>query len=309
MADATIRADLATAELEFLEREKEKIIIAKQLADVKSMAAIEEIRNKEALSRIPVDVKPAIDIGFSRPKLELNKMLPRWLKGGDKIALDNYLQKLAEVCTQCSYTDDAIRATLFVANADQELIKVLNDLKSIVSSSYEKICEVLRSYYRLTPEDYRVKFRSVKKSADETFAQFSGCLGGSFDRWMTATKSTTFENMREVVIMEAFLQGTDRALANHIFDKEPETVDEAARCADNFISRRTARDQIFNKPEYKKTDNQKQSNKFSRNRTFNGKPSQSKNGNVLTEKPSVPNGNNDKEVVRNLNTQGLTGEA
>jgi hypothetical protein len=100
--------------------------------------------------------------------------------------------------------------------------------------------------------------------------------------------------MREVVIMEAFLQGTDRALANHIFDKEPETVDEAARCADNFISRRTATDQIFNKPENKKTDNQKQQNKFSRNRIFNGKPSQSKNGNVVTEKPSVPNGNNDK---------------
>jgi hypothetical protein len=176
-------------------------------------------------------------------------MLPRWLKGGDKIALDNYLLKFAEVCTQCGYTDDAIRATLFVANADQELTKVLNDLKSSMSSCYEKICEVLHSYYRLTPEDNRVRFRSVKKSADETFAQFSGRLVGSFDRWMTATKSTTFENMREVVIMEAFLQGTDRALANHIFDKEPETVDEASRFADNFISRRTATDQIFNKPE------------------------------------------------------------
>jgi hypothetical protein len=108
---------------------------------------------------------------------------------------------------------------------------------------------------------------------------------------MTAAKSTTFENMREVVIMEAFLQGTDRALANHIFDKEPEAVDDAVRCADNFISRRTATDQIFNKHEYKKNDNQKQPNKFSRSGTFNGKPSQSKNGHVVTEKPSVPNGN------------------
>jgi hypothetical protein len=139
-------------------------------------------------------------------KVDITKLLPPWVKGGDKIALDDYLSRFELVCKQHNFGDDSTMVSLFMAKSDSELTLVLQDMSVTETSSFSKIVEVLKGYYKLTSEDYRKKFRGISRKTDESYVQFGTRHANSFDKWMAARDSVdNVDAMRFCLIMEPFM--------------------------------------------------------------------------------------------------------
>jgi hypothetical protein len=179
-----------------------------------------------------------VRMSICNAKVDITKLLPPWVKGGDKIALDDYLTRFELVCHQHNFGDDSTIASLFMAKPDSELALILQDMAATETTSFVKIVEILKGYYRLTPEDYRNKFRGITRKNEESYAQFGTRLSNSFNKWMVARDAAdNIDMMRFCLLMEPFMQATDDGLANYILDKDPTTIAEAATYADTYVSR------------------------------------------------------------------------
>jgi hypothetical protein len=66
-------------------------------------------------------------------------MLPPWIRGSDKVALDIYLTSFEQVCNQCGIEDDVLIATIFKSKADCELTSILQDRGPEENGSFEQI--------------------------------------------------------------------------------------------------------------------------------------------------------------------------
>ncbi len=58
--------------------------------------------------------------------------------------------------------------------------------------------------YELVPEAYRQKCRNHKKAVTQTFVEFSREKQTLFDKWCTTCKVTTFQQLRELMLLEDF---------------------------------------------------------------------------------------------------------
>jgi hypothetical protein len=152
--------------------------------------------------------------------------------------------------------------------------------------------EILKGYFRLTPEDYRLKFRGITRKVEESYTQFSTRLANSFDKWMLAKDAAdNVDIMRFCLLMESFMQATDDGLANHILDKNPTTIAEAAGYADTYVSRRSiVRNMTKESAGEKKWVKHRSHSAFGRNRNRNWdrnrkKPNPPANANT---KPQTP---------------------
>lgn len=57
------------------------------------------------------------------------------------------------------------------------------------SLTYDKIKSAVLRVYELVPEAYRLRFRSLRKSAGQTHVDFAREQGIIFDRWGAAAKA------------------------------------------------------------------------------------------------------------------------
>jgi hypothetical protein len=78
-------------------------------------------------------------VNICNAKVDITKLLPHWVKGGDKIAQDDYLSRFELVCQQHNFTDDGTMAALFMSKADNELALILQDMSLVEKSSFAKI--------------------------------------------------------------------------------------------------------------------------------------------------------------------------
>ncbi len=92
---------------------------------------------------------------------------------------------------------------------------------------------VLRAY-ELVPEAYRQRFRSCSKSAKQTFVEFAREKRMLF-KWCFATKTTTFEELQELVLLEDFKSCVPESLVVHLNEKRIFKLSEAAILSDKFI--------------------------------------------------------------------------
>lgn len=58
--------------------------------------------------------------------------------------------------------------------------------------------------YELISEAYLQKFRNFKKALAQTYVEFAREKGILFDKWVTATKVSDLESLRELTLLEDF---------------------------------------------------------------------------------------------------------
>ena len=69
------------------------------------------------------------------------------------------------------------------------------------SNDYEKVKEAILKRYDITEETYRQRFRSTKKSREESYKEMYVRLKDLFKKW-TKPDRKTVEEIMEVIIME-----------------------------------------------------------------------------------------------------------
>ena len=88
--------------------------------------------------------------------------------------------------------------------------------------------------YELVPEAYRQKFRSARKLEQHTFVEFAREKECLFDRWCSAQKVRSREDLRQLVLLEDFKNCLPEAVAVYLNEQEVQRLDEASVLVDEF---------------------------------------------------------------------------
>jgi hypothetical protein len=120
-------------------------------------------------------------------------------------------------------------------------MKVFSELCVEDCQDYEKLKKAILTAYELCPEVYRKRFRSSRKLATETHADFAFKLTQAFKRWLNGVKTwNNVEQLRETFLMEQFMESIPTELKLWLNDRDPKTLDEMSRLADQFVVLRKA---------------------------------------------------------------------
>lgn len=123
---------------------------------------------------------------------------------------------------------------------------VANKLKGKALEAYDKMsvrdladyfefkADILRAY-ELRPEAYRLKFRGGKKRASDSYQDCARFLEQTFERWVMSEGVETLAGLKELMVMEQFINVADKELVPLLREKRFKTLKEAAIWADDHV--------------------------------------------------------------------------
>ncbi len=119
-------------------------------------------------------------------------------------------------------------------------------LPSEQAGSYEQLKTAILQRYDINAETYRQRFRAATRKANESHREFVVRLQDLQQKW--TKECTTVDKLREVVVMEQFLNALRPDLRLWVKERSPKTVAEAGELADQHAQARK-QTQDWNKPE------------------------------------------------------------
>ena len=103
------------------------------------------------------------------------------------------------------------------------------------SHHYETVKELILKGYELVPEAYGQKFRNCKKDSNQTHVEFARNKEQLFDRWCCSKKiDQNYDKLRQLVLVEEFKRCIQSDVKTFLDEKQVETLEEAARLADDY---------------------------------------------------------------------------
>ena len=103
------------------------------------------------------------------------------------------------------------------------------------SQHYETVKELILKGYELVPEAYRQKFRNCKKDSNQTYVEFARSKEQLFDRWCCSKKiDQNYDKLRQLMLVEEFKRCIQSDVKTFLCEKQVETLEEAARLADDY---------------------------------------------------------------------------
>ena len=103
------------------------------------------------------------------------------------------------------------------------------------SHHYETVKELILKGYELVPEAYRQKSRNCKKDSNQTNVEFARNKEQLFDRWCCFKKiDQNYDKLRQFMLLEEFKRCIQSDVKTFLDEKQVETLQEAARLADDY---------------------------------------------------------------------------
>ena len=103
------------------------------------------------------------------------------------------------------------------------------------SSDYDIVKDLILKPYELVPEAYRQKFRNSRKENDQTHVEFARTKKQLFDRWCSLKKiGSDYPKLRQLMPVEEFKRCINSDVKSFLDEKEVETLEKAARLADDY---------------------------------------------------------------------------
>lgn len=101
------------------------------------------------------------------------------------------------------------------------------------SIQYDAVKNAILCAYELVPEHYRQRFQMTKKSACQTYVEFS-LEKSTFDRWIKACKATDCDSLHELLLIKEFKNCVPECTALYLNEQKVTTVQQAAILADEY---------------------------------------------------------------------------
>ena len=148
--------------------------------------------------------------------------------------MDKFFAHFERVATVLKWPRDVWSMTLqcvFVGKAQQ----AYSSLSLEDAADYEKVKQSVLRVYSLVPEAYRQKFRNYQKPESLTHVEFMREKELLFDRWLSSQNITTFEDLRDIVILEDFKNCLPKSDATFVSEHKDLTASSAAVLADDYV--------------------------------------------------------------------------
>ena len=102
-------------------------------------------------------------------------------------------------------------------------------------SKYDVVKQTILRAYELVPEAYRQRFRSCEKTDNQTHGEFARDKAVLFDWWCSASQAVTFNQLRELVLLEEFKSCLPEPIVVYLNEQKVDSVYQAAVAADEFV--------------------------------------------------------------------------
>jgi len=185
------------------------------------------------LKRLQVSQTQNVPVVGAAPALKLKnaiKLLPKFNEQNVEEYLNGF-EKLAEIN---NWPQDSYASVLHAMLVGKGL-KVFAELSTEDCKDYSKLKAALLNAYSVVSEVHRSRFRNCMKQPTETYSDFVFVLGILCKRWLEAEQAyDNFERMREVIKHEQFYERIHPDLHSWLLDKNPKTLTEAAKLADEY---------------------------------------------------------------------------
>ncbi|KAK0141255.1 hypothetical protein N1851_021770 [Merluccius polli] len=113
--------------------------------------------------------------------------------------------------------------------------EVCNSLSIEDSLNYDIVKATVLRTYEIVPEAYRQKFRNCGKAANQTYVEFAREKSTLFDKWCQASKVATFDNLRELIVLEEFKNRLPEKIVIYLSEQKVTCVTDAAVLADEYL--------------------------------------------------------------------------
>ena len=218
-SDSEMKYKLEIKRLEF-EFEKEKL---KMEFDLKAM----ELNSKN--QHLQDNQPPQFKVESA------TKLLPKLASDHE---LEVYLITFRKIATLNNWPKEHWSAILQTQLKGKSM-RIFSELSDSVIRDFDRLQAALLAAYELTPENYRKKFREIKKIESENYTDFAFKLQNNFKRWLHSVGSyDNIDKLRQTMLMEQFLQTVTVELKIWLVDQKPKTIDEMARLADQYVALR-----------------------------------------------------------------------
>ncbi len=103
------------------------------------------------------------------------------------------------------------------------------------SLNYDVVKAAVLRVYELVPEAYRQKFRNYTKSMKQSFVGFARDKKMLLERWCAASKTTTFDQLQELFLLEDFKNCLPGNLVTYLNEQKVNSLSAAAVLADEYM--------------------------------------------------------------------------
>ena len=228
-------------EMEEREREKERerqerIEIEKEKLEFQLKMKELELQDKIKPKTLPLDTSKSFDV-----TKHIRLVPPFQEKEVDKYFL--HFEKVAENLKWPKEHWTLLLQSVVIGKARE----IYTQLSLEQSSDYDKVKELILKGYELVPEAYRQKFRDCRKEHDQTHVEFARTKEQLFDRCSSSKKvGSDHAKLRQLLLVEEFKRCINSDVKSFLDEKEVETLDLAARLADDYSL--THKASFVNKP-------------------------------------------------------------
>lgn len=166
-----------------------------------------EMTQKEASSLID---PPAVSSALTQPRDERTsavlfdpskhiKLVPPFRES----EVDAYFIAFERIAAKLKWPKD-MWALMLQCSLVGKAQEVCSSLPIEESLNYDSVKAAVLRVYELVPEAYRQKFRNYTKSVKQTFVSFARDKKVLLEKWCAASKTTTFEQLQELILLEDF---------------------------------------------------------------------------------------------------------
>ncbi|KAJ8023244.1 hypothetical protein HOLleu_35604 [Holothuria leucospilota] len=212
-----------TFELKRLEMEMNKEIRLKEM---------ERERQREEKAREHKFRLKQLEIGLDTGGFDVSKhvkFVPKYQEDNVE-KFFNHFEKLGE---QLKWPRDKW-SILIQSNFTGKAQEVYSALSIEDSMDYDKVKKAILQAYELVPEAYRQKFRKYHKADTQTYVEFAYQKERHFDRWCASKKVSTFDTLRQLMLVEEFKRCVNDDIKTHLEENKADKLKEVANLADQY---------------------------------------------------------------------------
>ncbi|GFY33433.1 transposon Ty3-I Gag-Pol polyprotein [Trichonephila clavipes] len=164
----------------------------------------------QKLSQAPVTSQQ-----LENPKLELNRIIPRFNSKEDEMGL--YLTIFERQVKFLNIPENTWTAYL-IGSLPPDIAQIIAREDEDDAQNYEKAKEMLLKRFRVSGDRFRQYFSQQKKNPDSTWRDFYFELSSYFEGWIKELKITTFDQLKSLIIADQIKRKTPANIKEHFLD-------------------------------------------------------------------------------------------
>ncbi|GFS74237.1 retrovirus-related Pol polyprotein from transposon 297 [Trichonephila clavipes] len=235
-----------------LEEKQKAVVVAQQREREIELEKMKIQLEMQKLSQAPVTSQQ-----LENPKLELNRIIPRFNSKEDEMGL--YLTIFERQAKFLNIPEKTWTAYL-IGSLPTDIAQLIPREEEDDAQNNEKVKEMLLKRFRVTGDRFRQYFSQQKKNPDSTWRDFYfELLSSYFEGWIKELKITTFDQLKSLIIADQIKRKTPANIKEHFLDIWADLNDplELAEKLDTYDSLRPGMknnsNQTFKKKEFRKS--------------------------------------------------------